>query len=121
MPHRLPGLVPAECARRSFQQGRGATVVGFPPDERSEPVYDQSALICDKEIGSGVDGQRPPGPSAGARDRTHQGDQTRRRSHRQLAHEGGLRRTEVSSMTFDHIQQRDARWVLVDLVGKGCH
>jgi integrase len=31
----------------------------------------------------------------------------------------GLRRTEVSSMTFSYIQQRDGRWVLVDLIGKG--
>jgi site-specific recombinase XerD len=30
----------------------------------------------------------------------------------------GLRRTEASSLTFDHIQQRDGRWVLVDLLGK---
>lgn len=32
---------------------------------------------------------------------------------------GGLRRSEVSSLTFDHIQQRDGRWVIADLVGKG--
>jgi len=32
---------------------------------------------------------------------------------------GGLRRSEVASMTFDHIQQREGRWVIVDLVGKG--
>jgi site-specific recombinase XerD len=32
---------------------------------------------------------------------------------------GGLRRSEVAGLTFDHIQQRDARWVIVDLVGKG--
>jgi site-specific recombinase XerD len=31
----------------------------------------------------------------------------------------GLRRTELSNMTFDHIQQRDGRWVLIDLIGKG--
>ena len=31
----------------------------------------------------------------------------------------GLRRSEVAALTFDHIQQRDARWVIVDLVGKG--
>ena len=30
----------------------------------------------------------------------------------------GLRRAEAASLTFDHIQQRDGRWVLVDLVGK---
>jgi len=31
----------------------------------------------------------------------------------------GLRRSEVAALTFDHIQQREGRWVLVDLVGKG--
>lgn len=30
----------------------------------------------------------------------------------------GLRRQEVASLTFGHVQQRDARWVIVDLVGK---
>jgi len=30
----------------------------------------------------------------------------------------GLRRSEVSSLTFCHIQQREARWVIVDLIGK---
>lgn len=30
----------------------------------------------------------------------------------------GLRRSEASVLTFEHIQQRDGRWVLVDLVGK---
>lgn len=30
----------------------------------------------------------------------------------------GLRRAEAASLTFEHIQQRDARWVLVDLIGK---
>jgi integrase len=30
----------------------------------------------------------------------------------------GLRRAEAASLTFDHIQQRDGRWVLVDLLGK---
>jgi integrase len=34
---------------------------------------------------------------------------------------GGLRRSEVARLTFDHIQQRDGRWVIVDLVGKGNH
>lgn len=29
-----------------------------------------------------------------------------------------LRRQEVSDLTFDHIQQREGRWVIVDLVGK---
>jgi integrase len=30
----------------------------------------------------------------------------------------GLRRSEVASITFRHIQQRDARWCIEDLVGK---
>ena len=30
----------------------------------------------------------------------------------------GLRRAEAAALTFDHIQQRDGRWVIVDLVGK---
>lgn len=30
----------------------------------------------------------------------------------------GLRRAEAAKLTFDHIQQRDGRWVLVDLIGK---
>jgi len=30
----------------------------------------------------------------------------------------GLRRAEAANLTFDHIQQRDGRWVLVDLIGK---
>ena len=30
----------------------------------------------------------------------------------------GLRRSEVASLTFDHVQMRQARWVIVDLVGK---
>jgi integrase len=30
----------------------------------------------------------------------------------------GLRRAEAAGLTFGHIQQRDGRWVLVDLVGK---
>jgi site-specific recombinase XerD len=30
----------------------------------------------------------------------------------------GLRRSEVASLTFSHIQQRDGRWCIVDLVGK---
>lgn len=32
---------------------------------------------------------------------------------------GGLRRSEVAGLTFDRLQQRDGRWVIVDLVGKG--
>ena len=31
----------------------------------------------------------------------------------------GLRRSELSGLEFRHIQQRDGRWVIVDLVGKG--
>jgi len=31
---------------------------------------------------------------------------------------GGLRRSEVANLTFDHVQMREARWVIVDLVGK---
>jgi len=30
----------------------------------------------------------------------------------------GLRRAEAANLTFEHIQQRDGRWVLVDLLGK---
>lgn len=30
----------------------------------------------------------------------------------------GLRRAEAAGLTFEHIQQRDGRWVLVDLIGK---
>ena len=30
----------------------------------------------------------------------------------------GLRRTEAVNIEFDHIQQRDGRWVIVDLIGK---
>jgi site-specific recombinase XerD len=30
----------------------------------------------------------------------------------------GLRRSEVATLTFRHIQQRDGRWCIVDLVGK---
>ncbi len=32
---------------------------------------------------------------------------------------GGLRRSEVSALTFGDIQQREGRWAIVDLVGKG--
>jgi integrase len=31
----------------------------------------------------------------------------------------GLRRSEVAGLTFEHIQQREGRWVISDLVGKG--
>ena len=30
----------------------------------------------------------------------------------------GLRRSEVAALTIEHIQQRDGRWCIVDLVGK---
>jgi site-specific recombinase XerD len=30
----------------------------------------------------------------------------------------GLRRSEVAALTFQHVQQRDGRWCIVDLVGK---
>ena len=31
----------------------------------------------------------------------------------------GLRRTEAADLTFDQVQMREARWVIVDLTGKG--
>lgn len=31
----------------------------------------------------------------------------------------GLRRQELASLTFAHVQQRDGRWCIVDLIGKG--
>lgn len=31
----------------------------------------------------------------------------------------GLRRAELAALTFDHIQQREGRWVIVDIIGKG--
>src|ERR1700685_4554028 len=30
----------------------------------------------------------------------------------------GLRRSEVAGLTFVHLQQRDGRWCIIDLVGK---
>jgi site-specific recombinase XerC len=30
----------------------------------------------------------------------------------------GLRRSELTSLDFEHVQQRDGRWVIVDLIGK---
>ena len=30
----------------------------------------------------------------------------------------GLRRSEAASLTFEHLQQREERWVIADLVGK---
>jgi integrase len=32
---------------------------------------------------------------------------------------GGLRRKEATTLSLGHIQLRDARWVIVDLIGKG--
>jgi site-specific recombinase XerD len=32
---------------------------------------------------------------------------------------GGLRRSEVANLTLDHVKMRQARWVIVDIVGKG--
>jgi integrase len=31
----------------------------------------------------------------------------------------GLRRSEVAALTFDHIQQRESRWIILDILGKG--
>lgn len=31
----------------------------------------------------------------------------------------GLRREELAALSVEHVEQRDARWVIVDLVGKG--
>jgi integrase len=31
----------------------------------------------------------------------------------------GLRRDELANLTFEHLQQREGRWVIVDIVGKG--
>jgi integrase/recombinase XerD len=31
----------------------------------------------------------------------------------------GLRRDELVNLTFDHLQQREGRWVILDIVGKG--
>ena len=31
----------------------------------------------------------------------------------------GLRRSECAKLTFDHVQQREGRWVICDLIGKG--
>jgi integrase len=33
----------------------------------------------------------------------------------------GLRRSEVAALTVEHIQQRDGRWIIVDMMGKGQH
>jgi integrase len=30
----------------------------------------------------------------------------------------GLRRAEAASLGYEHVQQRDGRWVLIDLIGK---
>src|SRR5690242_5718559 len=33
----------------------------------------------------------------------------------------GLRRAELTGLTFDHLQRREEHWAIVDLVGKGGH
>jgi site-specific recombinase XerD len=33
----------------------------------------------------------------------------------------GLRRSELTGLTFDHLQRREDHWAIVDLVGKGGH
>jgi site-specific recombinase XerD len=33
----------------------------------------------------------------------------------------GLRRSELTELTFDHLQRRENHWAIVDLVGKGGH
>lgn len=33
----------------------------------------------------------------------------------------GLRREELCHLTFDHLQKREGRWCVVDLIGKGSH
>jgi len=33
----------------------------------------------------------------------------------------GLRRRELADLTFDHLQRREDRWAIIDLVGKGGH
>jgi site-specific recombinase XerD len=33
----------------------------------------------------------------------------------------GLRRRELADLSFEHLQRREDRWAIVDLVGKGCH
>ena len=32
---------------------------------------------------------------------------------------GGLRREEITNLTVEHVQQREGRWALVDIIGKG--
>src|SRR4030095_11383248 len=34
---------------------------------------------------------------------------------------GGLRRRELAELTFDHLQQREDHWAVVDLIGKAGH
>ena len=33
----------------------------------------------------------------------------------------GLRRRELADLSFDHLQRREDRWAIVDLIGKGGH
>lgn len=35
--------------------------------------------------------------------------------------ECGLRRRELADLSFDHLQRREERWAIVDLIGKGGH
>jgi integrase len=51
----------------------------------------------------------PPDTLIGARDRAILG----------LLIGCGLRRDELVNLTFEHLQQREGRWVIVDIIGKG--
>ena len=53
--------------------------------------------------------QAPPNTLMGVRDRAILG----------LLIGCGLRRDELANLTFEHLQQREGRWVIVDIVGKG--
>jgi site-specific recombinase XerC len=33
----------------------------------------------------------------------------------------GLRRSELTDLTLDHLQRGEERWAIIDLVGKGGH
>ena len=33
----------------------------------------------------------------------------------------GLRRSELITLMFDHLQRREDHWAIVDLIGKGTH
>jgi site-specific recombinase XerC len=51
----------------------------------------------------------PPGPLMGLRDRAILG----------FLIGCGLRRDELANLTFPNLQQREGRWVIVDIVGQG--